>query len=82
MLIPLDCAYDMVEVEVEVETAPVCLEDQLRSLGILSKEDSSTSKSKLNSMIFKGVDLEASMPQKQVYICLCFSLFLFICLHA
>lgn len=55
-------------VEMELDTEAICIEDRLRSLGILSKEDNSASKSKVNSNIFNGVDLKVNMPQKKVNI--------------
>ncbi|XP_048321361.2 uncharacterized protein LOC107433202 [Ziziphus jujuba] len=53
-------------VEMELDTEAICIEDRLRSLGILSKEDNSASKSKVNSNIFNGVDLKVNMPQKKM----------------
>lgn len=55
-------------VEMEVDNEAICIEDRLRLLGILSKEDDSASKSKLNSNIFKGVDLEVNIMPKKVCI--------------
>lgn len=60
----LVCADDMVELEVDTETS--CLEDRLRSLGILSSGDDLTLGLTVNSATLKGIDLEADMPQKKV----------------
>jgi hypothetical protein len=64
----LVCADDMVELEVDTEIS--CLEDRLRSLGILSSGDDLTLGLTANSTTLKGIDLEADMPQKKV--CLIF----------
>ncbi|XP_059439762.1 uncharacterized protein LOC132172303 [Corylus avellana] len=55
---------DMVELEVDTEIS--CLEDRLRSLGILSSGDDLTLGLTANSATFKGIDLEADMPQKKI----------------
>ncbi|XP_023515262.1 WD repeat-containing protein 43 [Cucurbita pepo subsp. pepo] len=47
------------------DSAAVCLEDKLRSLGILDTDDH-TYESILKSAIFKGIDLEANMSQKKL----------------
>lgn len=60
----LVCADDMVEFE--ADTAAICMEDRLRSLGILSKADDLTINSTLNSATFKSIDLQTNMPQKKV----------------
>ena len=64
----LVCADDMVELEVDTEIS--CLEDRLRSLGILSSGDDLTLGLTANSATLKGIDLEADLPQKKV--CLIF----------
>jgi hypothetical protein len=61
----------MVDLEVDTETS--CLEDRLRSLGILSSGDDLTLELTVNSVI-KGIDLEADIPQKKV----CLFVYLFI----
>ena len=58
------CTEDIAAVEVDSEV--ICLEDRLRSLGLLSKTDDITSKSKQNSSVLNGIDLEALIPQKKV----------------
>ncbi|GMH28543.1 hypothetical protein Nepgr_030386 [Nepenthes gracilis] len=50
----------------EANTATCCMEDRLRSLGILSCQDDVKKKSMLSSTIFKGIDLEATMPQRKM----------------
>jgi len=45
----------------------VCpMEDQLRSVGILSRVDSSAAKSMRDSIVLKGINLEATVPPKKV----------------
>ncbi|PQQ21460.1 uncharacterized protein Pyn_04627 [Prunus yedoensis var. nudiflora] len=53
-------------VEFEADTAAICMEDRLRSLGILSKADDLTINSTLNSATFKSIDLQTNMPQKKM----------------
>lgn len=53
-------------VEFEADTAAICMEDRLRSLGILSKADDLTINSTLNSATFKSIDLRTNMPQKKM----------------
>lgn len=60
----LVCADDIVEFE--ADTAAICMEDRLRSLGIISKVDEHTSSSTLNSATFKSIDLQTILPQKKV----------------
>ena len=62
----LVCAEDMEELEVDTEA--LCMEDRLRSLGILSNGDDLDL---TLSATFKGIDLEADMPPKKV--CLIFT---------
>ncbi|XP_042052176.1 WD repeat-containing protein 43-like [Salvia splendens] len=49
----------------ELDTVTLCMEDQLRSLGILSSMDDALS-STLVSKYLKGINLDASTPQKKV----------------
>ncbi|PRQ39316.1 putative transcription factor WD40-like family [Rosa chinensis] len=53
-------------VEFELDTGAICMEDRLRSLGILSKLDDQTIKSTLNSAAFKSIDIQTNMPQKKM----------------
>ncbi|PON88221.1 WD repeat containing protein [Trema orientale] len=53
-------------VEMEVDSVAICIEDRLRSLGLLSEADDITSKSTHNSTILQGIDLEAFIPQKKM----------------
>lgn len=46
-----------------------CMEDRLRSLGILSNDGDLTPCSQLDNRILKGINFEANTPQKKV----CFS---------
>ncbi|XP_038876234.1 WD repeat-containing protein 43 [Benincasa hispida] len=48
------------------DSASVCMEDQLRSLGILHSTDDHTSESILKLAISKGIDLEVNMSQKKL----------------
>ncbi|EXC39743.1 WD repeat-containing protein 43 [Morus notabilis] len=50
----------------EVDTEVICMEDRLRSLGLLSETDDTTSKSMKNSAVLEGINLEALMPQKKM----------------
>lgn len=56
-------------VEIEADSSVICMEDQLRSLGILGGGDDPTSKLVLNSTEFKGVDIDANLPEKKVSFC-------------
>ncbi|KAK0607855.1 hypothetical protein LWI29_021569 [Acer saccharum] len=53
-------------VEVEADSEAVCMEDRLRSLGMLCSKDDLTSKAALNSTKFNGVDLDANLPEKKI----------------
>lgn len=53
-------------VEFEVDTAAICMEDRLRSLGLLSRVDDQTINSTLNSAAFKSIDIQTNMPQKKM----------------
>ncbi|CAK9328960.1 unnamed protein product [Citrullus colocynthis] len=56
-----------VEDDVGVEdTTSVCMEDQLRSLGILHSTDDHTSESIIKLSRSKGIDLKANMSQKKL----------------
>lgn len=59
------CADDIAVMEVDTEV--ICMEDRLRSLGLLSETDDTTSKSMKNSAVLEGINLEAQMPQKKVH---------------
>ncbi|BBG93140.1 transducin family protein / WD-40 repeat family protein, partial [Prunus dulcis] len=50
----------------KADTAAICMEDRLRSLGILSKADDLIINSTLNSATFKSIDLHTNMPQKKM----------------
>lgn len=58
------CADDTVEVEADSEM--VCMEERLRSLGILSGKDDPRLNLALKSTLFDDIDLEANMPEKKV----------------
>ncbi|KAL0348628.1 UNVERIFIED_CONTAM: hypothetical protein Sangu_1090600 [Sesamum angustifolium] len=49
--------------EGELDSVTLCMEDQLRSLGILGSNDLSTT---LDSEILEGIKLDSSMPHKKV----------------
>ncbi|CBI22945.3 hypothetical protein VitviT2T_006062 [Vitis vinifera] len=51
---------------VEASNETSCLEEQLRSLGLLDNKDDLTSNSMLNSRKFKGISLEENMPPKKM----------------
>ncbi|KAK7363533.1 hypothetical protein VNO77_05679 [Canavalia gladiata] len=53
---------DMVQSEIDV----ICIEDQLRSLGLLSCESDCASNIELFSTFLKGIDLEATVPVKKI----------------
>ncbi|TKY54188.1 Small-subunit processome, Utp12 [Spatholobus suberectus] len=60
---------DSLEIEDDVtqsEIDAICMEDRLRSLGILSTESEYTSNIELCSMLLKGIDLEATVPVKKI----------------
>lgn len=46
----------------EVDAEAICIEDRLKSLGIVIEEDNVT----LKSALIKGVDIEGFVPQKKV----------------
>lgn len=57
----VECDEEMVELD--VGSKPLCMENKLRSLGIL---DDLTSKSSLDSMMFNGIQLEAHVSPKKI----------------
>lgn len=59
----------------EMDQVTMCLEDKLRTEGILSSDNDLTSNKIQLSKLLKGVNLEDNMPQKQV------SIFIFIYFH-
>ncbi|KAF8387768.1 hypothetical protein HHK36_026423 [Tetracentron sinense] len=61
---PVDCKDDLEKLE--GGTVAVCMEDRLRSLGILSNGDDLTSTSTLTSKIFSDAHFEANIPQKKM----------------
>ncbi|KAK4283401.1 hypothetical protein QN277_000353 [Acacia crassicarpa] len=48
------------------ETDVICVEDQMRSLGILDDENDLESNIKFSSSLLKGVDLEATLPMRKI----------------
>lgn len=52
-------------VDMEADSEMFCMENRLRSLGILQSEDL-MSTSLFDSAMIKDIDLEANMPQKKV----------------
>lgn len=58
----LICADGMVQSETDV----ICMEDRMRSLGMLPSESDCTSNFELCSTLLKGIDLEATLPMKKV----------------
>lgn len=52
--------------DMQVDDVTFCVEDRLRSLGILRNNDELTSNSMLDSKILKGFNLEANWPQRKV----------------
>lgn len=66
------------KVEVEADSQTVCMEDRLRSLGILSNKDDLMSNSALEATLFNGIDFETNIPVKKVSIsCIFWTSFLF-----
>ncbi|KAK8470978.1 hypothetical protein PHAVU_003G108800 [Phaseolus vulgaris] len=60
---------DSVEMEDDVahsETKELCMEDLLKSLGILSNESEYASNVELCSKLLKGIDVEATVPVKKI----------------
>ncbi|CAA2964015.1 WD repeat-containing 43-like isoform X1 [Olea europaea subsp. europaea] len=51
--------------KIDVDAGTLCMEDKLRSLGVLGNIDSTLS-TMLDSKFLKGIDLEASMPIKKI----------------
>lgn len=62
LLILLICADDVVQGETDV----ICMEDRMRSLGLLYSESDCASNNELCSTLLKGIDLEATLPTKKV----------------
>ncbi|RDX97845.1 WD repeat-containing protein 43, partial [Mucuna pruriens] len=58
----LEIEDDMAQSEIEV----ICMEDRLRSLGMLSNESEYASNIELCSLVLKGIDLEAAVPVKKI----------------
>ncbi|KAI4338319.1 hypothetical protein L6164_016659 [Bauhinia variegata] len=48
------------------ETDVICIEDRLKSLGILNSENDLVSNVKLHSTLLKGIDLDAAVPMKKI----------------
>ncbi|XP_044500852.1 WD repeat-containing protein 43 [Mangifera indica] len=53
-------------VEMETESEIICMEDRLRSLGILSGKDDPRLNLALKSTLFNGIDLESNIPEKKM----------------
>lgn len=53
------------------ETDDLCMEDLLKSLGILSSESEYASNIELCSKLLKGIDVEAPIPMKKVSLSQC-----------
>ncbi|XP_059647451.1 uncharacterized protein LOC132293828 [Cornus florida] len=51
---------------VGIDNVRVCMEDRLRTLGILNNKDDLTSNSVFDSTMLKGISLEANMPQRKM----------------
>lgn len=50
-----------------IDSVTLCMEDKLRSLGILGRSDDKLS-STTDPKILKGINLDTSTPQKKVYL--------------
>ncbi|XP_027331584.1 WD repeat-containing protein 43 [Abrus precatorius] len=60
---------DSLEIEddmVQSDTDVICMEDRLRSLGMLPSDSDCASKVELCSTLLKGIDLEATLPMKKI----------------
>lgn len=55
-------ADDMAQSEIDV----ICMEDRMRSLGMISSESDYASNIELCCKLLKGIDLEATIPVKKV----------------
>lgn len=55
-------ADDMAQSEIDV----ICMEDRMRSLGMISSESVYASNIELCCKLLKGIDLEATVPMKKV----------------
>ncbi|KAF3658797.1 putative homeobox-leucine zipper protein GLABRA 2-like [Capsicum annuum] len=79
-LVPLPKILDQVDVKTEIKSTmskdiiakqgedevTICMEDQLRSLGIISSDYDLSPSSILDPNIFKGISVDASMPPKKM----------------
>ncbi|XP_038723535.1 WD repeat-containing protein 43 isoform X2 [Tripterygium wilfordii] len=50
----------------DVDAVIICMEERLRSLGVLSSKDDRTLNSALDSTKFRGIDLEANLTHKKM----------------
>lgn len=50
----------------ELDSVTLCMEDRLRSLGILGSSDATESSTFVSKML-KGINLDASTPHKKVF---------------
>lgn len=57
---------DLSKDDMEMDEVTICLEDRLKTEGILKNDNDFTSNKTLLSKLLNGVNLEASMPQKQM----------------
>lgn len=57
---------DLSKDDMEMDQVTICLEDRLKTEGILKNDNDFTSNKTLLSKLLNGVNLEASMPQKQM----------------
>ncbi|KAI3494549.1 hypothetical protein L1887_40681 [Cichorium endivia] len=57
---------DLSKDDMEMDEVTICLEDRLKTEGILKNDNDFTSNKMLLSKLLNGVNLEASMPQKQM----------------
>lgn len=60
---------DVIGTQAEDEVT-ICMEDQLRSLGIISSDNDLLPPSILDAKILKRISADASVPQKKVHILL------------
>lgn len=64
LAVSMDSKADVSDAGADSTACP--MEDQLRSVGILSRVDSSAAKSMRDSIVLKGINLEASIPPKKM----------------
>ncbi|KAI3690101.1 hypothetical protein L2E82_48076 [Cichorium intybus] len=57
---------DLSKDDMEMDQVTICLEDRLKTDGILKNDNDFTSNKTLLSKLLNGVNIEASMPQKQM----------------